>query len=130
MTDRCGVAPSGTACGRLGEGIAALYLEMNGYRILGRNLRCGPLEVDIVAVCGSTVAFVEVRTRSSVARGRPEASVGYIKRRNLTRSALSLLGRLPIPADPRLRFDVIAIERIGCGLRLRHLHGCWTPAAR
>jgi putative endonuclease len=115
--------------GQLGESIAALYLEMEGYRILARNARLGHLEVDLVAVRARTVAFVEVRTRSSRSCGRPEETVCGRKRRNILRAAAGLVPRLGLAGSHRLRFDLIAIERGALGLRLRHLPG-WTGPAR
>jgi len=113
--------------GRLAEGIAALYLEMNGYRILARNARCGPLEVDLVAARGATVAFVEVRARASLTHGRPEESVRRIKRERVTHAAQRLAESLCLPPGATMRFDVIAIEIEPFGLRLRHLLGFWRP---
>lgn len=56
--------------GRVAEWIAAAVLVMKGYRILGRRLR-GPFgEIDLVAVRGRRLAFVEVKQR----RERDEAA--------------------------------------------------------
>lgn len=42
--------PESTAdLGRKGEDIACRWLEENGFRIIGRNCRCGHLETDIIA---------------------------------------------------------------------------------
>ena len=116
--------------GRLGEEIAALYLQLAGYRILERNARCGPLEVDLIVLQGRTVAFVEVRMRSSRSHGRPEETVRWTKRRNILRAASGLLPRLGLPPATRARVDVIAIEREGRGRRLRHLPGWRGPETR
>ncbi|MFH1144852.1 MAG: YraN family protein [Candidatus Eisenbacteria bacterium] len=120
-----------TVCrGRLGESIAAHYLEMNGYRILGRNLRCGPLEIDLLAERAGIIAVVEVRLRSSGTHGRPEESVRRIKRERLSLAAGLLMERLAPPAGTFLRFDVIAIERQAFGLLLRHLQNLWRLPSR
>jgi putative endonuclease len=115
--------------GHLGESIAALFLEMEGYRILSRNARLGRLEVDLIAVRDETVAFVEVRTRTGRTYGRPEETVRGRKRRNILRAAAGLISRLGLPPARHLRFDLIAIERQGFGLHLRHLPG-WTGPVR
>jgi putative endonuclease len=115
--------------GRLGETLAAAYLELAGYRLLARNRRWGPLEVDLIAQRGDVVAFVEVRLRSSRSHGRPEDSLGWHKRANLERAARGLLGDLAPGAGRRVRFDVIAVEVGGMGLCLRHLPG-WSARAR
>jgi len=114
---------STTAQGRLAEGIAALYLEMQGYRILARNLRCGPGEIDLVVARGGTVALVEVRMRSSPERGRPEESIGRRKRAHLARAARYLPARLGLPPEQGVRFDAVAVEQRPFGLLLRHLQG-------
>lgn len=57
--------------GRRGEAIAARYLEDAGLRIIDRNWRCTVGEIDLVAIEGSTLVVVEVKTRSSVNYGHP-----------------------------------------------------------
>jgi putative endonuclease len=51
--------------GTAGEDVAAAYLLRNGYRILGRNVRLGKYELDIVArdIARDMIVFVEVKTR-------------------------------------------------------------------
>ena len=46
--------------GRMGEGVAAKILKGAGYRIIERNYRCRGGEIDLVALDGKTVVFVEV----------------------------------------------------------------------
>src|SRR3954465_378208 len=53
--------------GRRAERLAALWLQLKGWKILGRRVRTPVGEVDLVARRGRTVAFVEVK-----ARGTPE----------------------------------------------------------
>lgn len=68
--------------GRRGEATAARYLEQAGLRIVDRNWRCPSGEIDLVAVDGSTLVIVEVKTRSSDDFGQPlEAiSAGKLER--------------------------------------------------
>ena len=51
--------------GRRAETLAALFLQLKGYRILGRRMRVRGGEVDLVARRGGTVAFVEVKARTT-----------------------------------------------------------------
>ncbi len=120
-------AQRATRNGRLAEAMAAQYLEMDDYTILARNARCGPLEVDLIATRGNTVAFVEVRMRSSRSHGRPEETVRHHKRQNLLRAVEQLARRMDLPSRSLIRLDLIAIERAGFGLRLRHYPGWLTP---
>jgi putative endonuclease len=100
-----------TAIGRSAEEIAAARLGEEGFRILWRNARIGPLEVDLVAKKDDLVLIVEVRSRGPNAFEGPLASITWNKRRMLLRAARGLWrGRLKKMADvQRVRIDVIAI---------------------
>lgn len=50
--------------GRRGERIAARLLKSKGYRIIDRNVEMSRGEIDIIALDGRTLVFVEVKTRS------------------------------------------------------------------
>jgi len=56
--------------GRWAESVAAAYLWCKGYHILGRRLRTGAGEIDILARHRDTLVFVEVKTRSSLDNAR------------------------------------------------------------
>jgi len=51
--------------GRGAETLAAAYLRLKGWRILARRARVPGGEVDIVARRGRTLAFVEVKARTT-----------------------------------------------------------------
>jgi putative endonuclease len=95
------------ALGFEGEERAAAFLARRGYRIEGRNVRAGGVEMDIVAARGSTVAFIEVKTRRGQRFGPPEAAVDAAKQRRLTRGAAAWLRSHPRRVR-RIRFDVIS----------------------
>ena len=95
--------------GRWGEEIAAQFLQQKGYEILQRNVRTPYGELDIVARCGATIVFVEVKTRTSSSFGLPEISVGPRKIRHLLDSAQSFM-QLYAGTEQTWRVDVIAIE--------------------
>lgn len=95
--------------GELGERIACAWLRANGCKVLYRNFR-GPKggELDIVARDDRVLAFVEVKTRTSAAWGRPLDAVDKEKQRLIERGAnawLRLLGTREIP----WRFDVAEV---------------------
>ena len=54
--------PSRDTLGRRGEEEAAKYLRGLGYRIVARRERVLRGDIDIIALDGRTVVFVEVRT--------------------------------------------------------------------
>jgi putative endonuclease len=51
--------------GRRAERLAAFWLQLKGWKILGRRVRTPVGEVDLVARRGRTLAFVEVKARST-----------------------------------------------------------------
>ena len=95
--------------GRWGEGIAALFLQEKGYEILQRNVRTPYGELDIIARCGATIVFIEVKTRTSSSFGLPEISVGQRKIQHLLDAAHAFMQLYPGPEE-EWRVDVIAIE--------------------
>ena len=72
-----------TKLGDWGEEQAVRFLEKNGYSIETTNYRCAYGEVDIVAMDGEELVFVEVRTRRPGNFGTPEESVSKHKLRRL-----------------------------------------------
>jgi putative endonuclease len=123
-----------TQARRTGDAAEALVverLEAAGWTILGRNVRVGRAELDIVALDPGPPArlvIVEVRARRRRDFGLAEETVDHAKRRRL-RGALAVVrerGSLPdgtpLPAIPA-RFDVVAVEpggRPGDAPRVRH----------
>ena len=106
--------------GRMGEDVAAKILKGAGYRIIERNYRCRGGEIDIVALDGKTVVFVEVKTRSSEEYGPPQLAVDGRKQRQLTRAAMTYL------KEKRLltwsaRFDVVGIVVRGKSHEVEHI---------
>ena len=97
------------AVGASGEQIAADYLISQGYRILERNFRCRGGEVDIVAKDRQgCIAFIEVKTRRSLAYGLPQLAVTGRKQHQISKGALAWLSKNRLH-DCSARFDVIAV---------------------
>ena len=95
--------------GKTGETLAAGFLERRGYRILQRNYRTPPGEIDLVAQDGKTLVFVEVKTRRSYRYGSAKTSVTAEKRRRLSLAALVYLKRTGLMHTPA-RFDVVTVD--------------------
>lgn len=111
--------------GRAGEQIACRHLRGTGIKVLERNARTRAGELDIVALDGRTLVFVEVKTtRPGNRRGpaRPELAVGRRKQQQVRRLARAWLAQASPPPYAAMRFDVIGIElrRDGHGT-LRHI---------
>jgi putative endonuclease len=91
------------------EAAAEHLLIKHGYRMVERNLYIAGTELDRVAFDGKVLCFIEIRYRRSTRYGRPEASVGWGKRRHVIRAARAYLMRFASP--PSCRFDVVALTR-------------------
>jgi putative endonuclease len=103
-----GIISARQALGRKGEEVAVDFLKKQGYRIIKRNYRCRAGEIDIVVKEGSSLVFVEVKSRRSTHFGLPEEAVSYEKRRHLTRVALGYLTHHRIK-ETKCRFDVVSV---------------------
>ena len=99
--------PSDTL-GNRGEVAAAHFLERLGYRIIERQMRNHFGELDLVAINGDLVVFVEVKTRTTLLAGHPTEAVTTTKQRKITRCALAYLKRRGW-LERSVRFDVIAV---------------------
>jgi putative endonuclease len=94
--------------GRRGEEEAARYLKGIGYRIVGRG------DIDIVALDGRTVVFVEVRSRSDTSHGHPAETVGFRKQRRLVDLANAYIRRHRLE-DCSVRIDVVTVTFSAAG---------------
>ena len=115
--------------GRVGERAAAVWLEERGYTVLGRNLRFGRDEIDLVAERGDTVCFVEVKTRRQypdyrTPEGTPAEAVDLRKQTAMVRAAEAWLAANPTEKTPRLDVMEVYADPEDAGFRLlliRHL---------
>jgi putative endonuclease len=117
-----------TAAQRLGaaaEERVAEHLQAAGWTVLGRNVRMGRHELDLVALDPGppgALVVVEVRWRAGREFGLPEETVDHRKRTRVRAGAYGLLDRgtlpdgSPLPRLP-LRFDLVVLEPDG---RMRH----------
>ena len=106
--------------GRVGEDLAARYLEDRGWRIVARNVRYREGEIDIVAARAGLLACVEVKTRRSRAFGTPAEAVTWRKQKTIRSMAARFLSEQRPHAD-EVRFDVMDITRDGLGFCVTHL---------
>ena len=98
--------------GDFGERMAVRYLRLHGYTIKERNWRSGHMEIDIIATNLSTVAFVEVKTRTytkdTIDTAPPPGNAVKSEKQRLTRKAAKdYLWQHPTKKQPRM--DVIEV---------------------
>lgn len=96
--------------GQEGEDLAAELIQRDGLKILIRNFRCPVGEMDIIALEGETLIFIEVRSRSSQKFGWGEESIQPKKRIRLQRIAEYFILTRKYKEWPPIRFDLVAIR--------------------
>ena len=105
--------------GERGERKALAYLDAyEGYRIvatnvlvpLGRGLRGQKLsaEIDVIAYEDDTLAFIEVKTRTSDDLAAPERAVDLRKQRQIARAARRYRQLMKVYDEP-YRYDVVTV---------------------
>ena len=93
--------------GHWGEELAASFLRDKGYVILERDWRSGHRDLDIIAMDGDVLVFVEVKTRRNRDFMDPEAALDYRKLNSLRLSANHYIKSHHL--DNTYRFDVVTI---------------------
>ncbi len=94
--------------GKLGEDLAAKFLEEKGYHIIERNYRFGHGELDIIAEKDGMLIFIEVKTKKFGDFGEPINWIKRGKQLQMGRIARGYLYERNI-ADQDCRFDVITV---------------------
>ena len=95
--------------GRRGEAVAARHLRRRGLRILGRNLRARSGEIDIAALDGDTLVFVEVKSSVQGPRADPLDRIHPEKVRRIRRAA-ALYRKFLGEEVPACRIDGVAVD--------------------
>jgi putative endonuclease len=112
--------------GRIGEDAACVELGRAGMRILARNSRTRAGELDVVALDGPALVFVEVKTmRTGTHAGpeRPVLAVGPRKQLQVRRLARAWLAEASPPPYDLMRFDVVGVllDPAGLPLAIEHI---------
>ena len=92
--------------GKWGEELAVDMLVSKGYAIRETNWRMPPYEIDIVAMKGNRIVFVEVKTRTSGAFD-PIIALNRKKQTNMIKSANAYVSIFDLPHE--VQFDVVLI---------------------
>jgi putative endonuclease len=95
--------------GSRSERAAAAHLRRLGYRVALHNYTCPGGEIDLVALDGRTLVFVEVRSTASGDLERTAASVNAEKQRRVTHAALHFLNERHL-FRAACRFDVLILS--------------------
>ncbi len=108
-----------------GEIAAIEYLKQRGYDILDINWRFEQAEIDLVIRDGSTIVFVEVKTRTTPHFGLPEQAVDARKQQLMALAAEEYLEQRGMETD--VRFDVVAVTITREGIQIDHVKDAFFP---
>lgn len=112
--------------GKNGEHYAEEYLRKKNYIILETNFHWGKNEIDIIALDGQFLVFVEVKTRHSAWAGEPEKAVTKEKQRSIVRAANGYIQKFNRMEESR--FDIVSIlVDNGAIPKITHIVDAFSP---
>jgi putative endonuclease len=109
--------------GREGEERGRQYLAEAGWSILSRNFRARRGEIDIVALRGGIVAFVEVKTVNRYTQEDLQHVISAKKRRSIIETSKLFLAMNRKYNQYRIRYDVMLVQGDAC---VRHMEGAFA----
>ncbi len=115
--------------GSQGERAAAKYLRRKRIRIVGHSVEDFLGEIDLVAVDGRSIVFIEVKTRSSEQKGSPDTAIDQEKQWRLTRLALAFMSQHDL-LEEKARFDTVSVIWSAGAKRpekIEHIRNAFTP---
>lgn len=124
--------------GRHGEDMAARYLEKKGYQLVIANFRV-PIgrnrvgvqvtgEIDLIALDGDVLCFIEVKSRSSEEIKSALAAVDLRKQRQIIRAS-RVYRRIFGIKDVEFRYDAVTIvKKPGESTKIELTRGFWSEA--
>ena len=112
--------------GRLGEQSAVDYLIRSGYQVLVRNFRTRRGEIDIVAVDGTTLVFVEVKSWRAIGFGDLEVSISKRKQRRIIDASRVYLMQTGRDDRVSVRYDLIFLK--GDSMEVHHVRDAFTES--
>ena len=117
--------------GQIAEDLVASRLAAAGWEIVERNARTRYGELDVIAMDGTTLVFVEVKAaREGTQFGpeRPILSIGPQKQRRVRRLATAWMSeRRDLPRYDEIRFDAVGVtlDRAGRPVEIEHIEGAF-----
>ena len=111
--------------GKEGESLAQEFLKDKGYTILETNWRYQRAEIDLIAMQGAILVFIEVKTRSNNYLGHPAEFVTPTKEQLIADAASFYMEQ--INHDWEIRFDIISILISPYGFQIEHLEDAFFP---
>ncbi|MCU0356246.1 MAG: YraN family protein [Cyclobacteriaceae bacterium] len=103
--------------GKMGEEMAARFMEEMGFQVVARNYRHKHAEIDLIVHRDNWLIFVEVKTRSSTTYGEPETFVDFKKGRKIMEAAEEYI--FTTNWRGHIRFDIVSVK-LGNPPEIRH----------
>ena len=88
----------------------ANHYRLRGYRLVGRNVRAGGYELDLIVRRGRRLVFCEVKEKTGARYGDPLDMVDREKRRRIRHAADAWLARRRWTDGLSIRFEVAAVR--------------------
>jgi putative endonuclease len=117
--------------GEIAEDLVAARLAAKGWEIVERNARTRYGELDIVALDGPVLVFVEVKGARAGTRFGPEKpilSIDFSKQRQVRRLGTAWMAeRLELPPFDDIRFDAVGVtlDRAGRAIEIEYVPGAF-----
>ena len=106
--------------GKIGEDLAAKYLNNLGYTIIDRNFVAKQGEIDIIARDKKEIVFIEVKTRTNDLYGKPIEAVNIPKQKHLKRTVKYYLYSKHLENE-FVRLDVIEVYLRNNNFKINHI---------
>ena len=122
--------PKTSGLGKEGEERAAAALEAAGMNIIRRNYRSKTGEIDIIALDGETIVFVEVKAWSVYGMEDLQYSLNNKKKHKIIKTANFFLSENRKYSNMAIRFDVVFVNnsKESNGFQLTHLASAFTES--
>lgn len=110
--------------GHWGENLAVEYLVKQGYAIVETNWKLHRYEIDIIAMSGNRIIFIEVKTRTSSVND-PLLAVDRRRMSRMAVAAHNYIIQRQIPHE--VQFDIITITGTPDNYKLEHIPDAFLP---
>ncbi len=101
------IVSAGIELGKEGEKLASDFLYALGWQVMAHNWRYQRTDLDIIAMDGDILVFIEVKTRRGEKWGAPELAVTIAKQKRMLHAASAYASAQNHEGE--IRFDIIAI---------------------
>ena len=112
--------------GKLGEDYACSYLQLNGYVIVERDWKLAHKDLDVIALDGKQLVFIEEKTRATSDFGSPLEAITAQKMKNIVSCADVYCRQKSFRGNAR--FDVISLVGYKPPFQLEHIKDAFNAA--